>query len=134
MHESYEQNACLYPLILPLMKEAPPHKPIGPDKRLLQFTFALLLVLHALFLWKTFLPNLGASVIGAIDSVLDEQRALVMIIELIGAGILFVDMVTRFDELPAKWRVWHVVAVGFLLIDWLFQLFVYFLDSALSMA
>lgn len=107
----------------------------GPqsDRMFLHLTFAILLVLHTIFLWATFLPNVLPAFIEALDQTLDTQRPVVMIAELFGAGVLFVDMVTRFDELHPKRRLAHVVAVAFFIIDWIFQLFVYFLDSALSM-
>ena len=116
------------------MKNAFDQKNHHSDQMLLKLTFAILFLLHFIFLWVTFLPNVLPQVIGTIDSALDSQRAIVMIAELFGFGILFVDMVTRFDDLNPKRRVWHVVAVAFLGIDWIFQLFVYFLDSALSMS
>jgi hypothetical protein len=115
------------------MKNAYDHKKPSSDRLLLHLTFAILLALHAIFLWATFLPDVLPAFIKAIDQTLDTQRPVVMIAELFGAAVLFVDMVTRFDELHPKRKVWHVVAVAFFGLDWIFQLFVYFLDSALSM-
>lgn len=115
------------------MKNAFDQKNNHSNKLLLHLTFAVLLVLHAIFLWATFLPNVLPDIIEAIDQTLDTQRPAVMILELFGAGILFVDMVTRFDELLPSRRVAHVILVAFLGIDWIFQLFVYFLHSSLSL-
>lgn len=102
------------------------------DLRLIQLSFVLLFALNGLFLWTTFAPP--SDFIIWLDDLIGAQRAAVMIVEMLGTVILFVDMVTRFDELHPKRQKGHVAAVAFFGICWIFQLFVYFLDSALSMA
>ena len=106
----------------------------GLDRVLLRTTFAAVLILNALFLWHQFLPSLLPNVISAIDAKLGAMRAGVVLAELFATGVLFVDMVTRFDDLPQKFRTLHVVGVAVATMGWVFQVFVYFLDSALSMA
>jgi uncharacterized membrane protein len=109
-------------------------KKAGMDRVLLRATFAAVLVLNALFLWNQFLPSLLPHFISFIDQQLEGIRAGVVLAELFATGVLFVDMVTRFDELPQKFLVLHVVGVAIAAMCWIFQVFVYFLDSALSMA
>lgn len=101
------------------------------DQWLIQLCFVLLFALNALFLWTTFAPEFD--IITWLDDLIGAQRAVVMIVELLGTAVLFVDMVTRFDELHPKRQKAHVAAVAFFGVCWIFQLFVYFLDSALSM-
>ena len=104
------------------------------DRILLRSTFAAVLILNAFFLWHQFLPSLLPNVISSIDAQLDAMRAGMVLAELFATGVLFVDMVTRFDELPQKFRALHVVGVAFAAMCWIFQVFVYFLDSALFMS
>ena len=50
------------------------------------------------------------------------------------AAVLFVDLITRFDELESRVRPLHVLLVALGIIGVLAQIFVFFLDSALSLA
>ena len=134
--EVYDANLTesLLPYFCPRHMNTTLPQKAGMDRILLRSTFAAVLILNALFLWHQFLPSLLPGVISAIDQQLESMRAGVVLAELFATGVLFVDMVTRFDELPQKFRALHVVGVGGAAMCWIFQVFVYFLDSALSMA
>lgn len=102
-------------------------------RRTVALTLATLLVLDLLFA----INHLGnwnvPEQVRQLDAGLGEHRAVLMILEGIAAAVLFVDMVTRFDELHSKLRAAHVGLVALAVIGFLAQIFVFFLDSALSL-
>ena len=68
--------------------------------------------------------------IQAIETSMDDVRGAIMLIQLFGIAVLFIDYVTRFDEI--KRQFWQGLAVGTCMIGWLFQIFVYFLTVPIS--
>ncbi len=95
---------------------------------LLLITLACMVSFQLFFLWNEFLETWTPSWIQSIESSMDEVRGAIMLIQVFGIGVLFVDYVTRFDDIKRPF--WHGLAVGTCMIGWLFQVFVYYLDSA----
>lgn len=97
-------------------------------KSLLIMTLACMVGFQIFFFWNEFLTDWTPMWIQAIEASMDDVRGAIMLIQLFGIAVLFIDYVTRFDEI--KRQFWQGLAVGTCMIGWLFQMFVYFLDSA----
>jgi len=96
----------------------------------LQATLVGVVLLQALFLWDV-IPGLWTpDVMAQILASMLPVRGAIMLVELFGIAVLFVDVVTRFDELNPKWKVLHCITVAACMIGYILQFFVYFLDSA----
>ena len=63
----------------------------------------------------------------AIESSMDAVRGGIMLTQAFGIAVVFIDYVTRFDDIKHPWL--RGFAVGLCMIGWLFQLFIYFLQS-----
>lgn len=97
-------------------------------KSLLLITLTTMVGFQILFFWNEFLEPWTPIWVQGIDSSMNEVRSTIMLIQVFGIAVLFVDYVTRFDEI--KHPFWQGLAVATCMIGWLFQMFVYFLDSA----
>ena len=91
-------------------------------------TLACMVSFQFFFFWNEFLEDWTPIWVQAIEASMDDVRGAIMLIQLFGIAVLFIDYVTRFDEI--KRQFWQGLAVGTCMIGWLFQVFVYFLDSA----
>lgn len=103
-------------------------------RRTVALTLATLLTLHFVFALNHLVQWDLPEWLRQLDAGLGEQRTILMILEGIAAAVVFVDLVTRFDDLHPKLRAAHVGCVALAVIGFLAQIFVFFLDSALSMA
>jgi len=97
-------------------------------KSLLFITLTTMVGFQILFFWNEFLEPWTPIWVQGIDSSMNEIRSTIMLIQAFGIAVLFVDYVTRFDEI--KHPFWQGLAVATCMIGWLSQMFVYFLDSA----
>ena len=97
-------------------------------KSLLLITLTTMVGFQILFFWNEFLEPWTPIWVQGIDSSMNEVRSTIMLIQVFGIAVLFVDYVTRFDEI--KHPFWQGLAVATCMIGWLFQMFAYFLDSA----
>jgi len=97
-------------------------------KSLLIMMLACMVSFQLFFFWNEFLTDWTPMWVQAIETSMDDVRGAIMLIQLFGIAVLFIDYVTRFDEI--KRQFWQGLAVGTCMIGWLFQIFVYFLDSA----
>ena len=109
-------------------------KPEPSPRKTVAVTLATLLALHLVFALNHLTQWDIPEWLRQLDAGLDEQRAILMILEGIAAAVVFVDLITRFDELKPKFRLVHVACVALGVIGLLAQFFVFFLDSALSLA
>jgi len=82
------------------------------------------------FLFSELLDNIFPIQATIISESFDLIRTPLMIIQFLGLGTLFVDLVVRFDKLDERFRVLHVIAVGYCIISFIFQIFVFYMDSA----
>jgi hypothetical protein len=97
-------------------------------KPLLFITLACMVGFQLFFFWNEFLEDWTPLWVQSIEASMDEVRGAIMLIQVFGIAVLFIDYVTRFDELSHPF--WQGLAVGTCMIGWLLQIFVYFLDSA----
>jgi hypothetical protein len=103
---------------------------MGKDFKYIRITLWAMIAINSLFLWSEFmdglLPISAAFIAGEIESV----RTPLMIIEFLAIATLFVDLVVRYDRIKERLQTLHVLAVGFCVTSFTFQLFVYYMDSA----
>lgn len=105
--------------------------------RSVHLVLAALLLLHALFVWEKFFGSVATGVLAPIAHELGAVRGLVLLTEILFCGVLFVDLVTRFDEIgkDAKRQglvqFFQVLGVGVGVVGTAMQVFTYFFDSAL---
>ena len=96
----------------------------------IRITLWAMIAINSLFLWSEFmdglLPISAAFIAGEIESV----RTPLMIIEFLAVATLFVDLVVRYDRNKERLQTLHVLAVGFCVTSFTFQIFVYYMDSA----
>ena len=112
-----------------------PPMPTSPSpRRTIALTLLILLALHTVFLLNHVYSGPVPDWLAQADAGLGEHRAVLMILEALAAGVVFVDLITRFDELDKRVRPAHVLLVALAVVGWLAQVFVFFLDSALSLA
>lgn len=107
--------------------------PTSP-RRTIALTLVVLLALHLVFLLNHIYTGPVPAWLAQADAGLGEHRAVLMILEALAVGVVFVDLITRFDELDRRVRPLHVLLVAACVIGWLAQVFVFFMDSALSLA
>jgi hypothetical protein len=79
------------------------------------------------FFCNEFLETWLPSWVQSIETSMDQFRGGIMLVQAFGIAILFIDYVTRFDEINRPFL--HGLAVGSCMIGWIFQVFVYFLRS-----
>ena len=100
------------------------------DVKYIRITLWAMIAINTLFLWSEFmdglLPISSAFISGEIESV----RTPLMIIEFLAIATLFVDLVVRYDRIKEHLQTLHVLAVGFCVTSYIFQVFVYYMDSA----
>jgi len=89
-----------------------------------------MIVINSLFLISEFMDEAFPFVAENIVTVMDYVRTPLMIIEFIAIGTLFVDLVVRFDKLKVNLQTAHVIAVGFCVVSFVFQIFVFYMDTA----
>ena len=106
---------------------------MNSQRRTVAITLAILLSLHVIFALNHLVAWDIPQWLSTADAGLGQQRALLMILEGIAAAVLFVDLITRFDELDRRVRPLHVLLVALGVVGFLGQIFVFFLDSALSL-
>ena len=87
------------------------------------------MAITTLFLFSELLDNIFPTSAAIISEYFDLIRTPLMIIQFLGLGTLFVDLVVRFDKLNARFRVLHVLGVGYCIISYIFQIFVFYMDS-----
>ena len=103
---------------------------MNKDGQMIRVTLWAIMTIATLFLFSELLDNLFPSQATIITEAFDFTRTPLMIIQFLGLGTLFVDLVVRFDRLNEKYRVLHVIAVGYCIISYIFQIFVFYMDSA----
>ena len=96
----------------------------------LKSLFACMLLVHSLAWIEALGSESMVNFFSFAFEMMSDHRGLLLLFELFGTAILFVDMVIRFDFIAKPWRFWHVFGVAFCAISWCFQLFVHFFDSA----
>ena len=97
---------------------------------MIRVTLWAIMTITTLFLFSELLDNTFPSQASAVSEIFDLIRTPLMIIQLIGLGTLFVDVVVRFDRINNRFRTLHVIAVGYCVISYMFQIFVFYMDSA----
>jgi hypothetical protein len=100
------------------------------DVMMIRITLWAMIVINVLFLFAEFMDDMFPLVSENIVRVMGSVRAPLMIIELLAIGTLFVDLVVRFDKLKEELQIAHVVSVGFCVISFMFQIFVFYMDTA----
>jgi hypothetical protein len=122
------------PLRITFAAEIATMTPPPSQRRTVALTLATLLCLHGVFFLNHLVSWPLPVWLQQLDAGLESQRAVLMILEGIAAAVVFVDLITRFDELNRRVRPAHVLLVALGIIGVLAQIFVFFLDSALSLA
>jgi hypothetical protein len=103
---------------------------MNKDGQMIRVTLWTIVTITTLFLFSELLDNIFPKQAVIISGAFDFIRTPLMIIQFLGLGTLFVDLVVRFDNLNARFRVLHVIAVGYCIISYIFQIFVFYMDSA----
>jgi len=100
------------------------------EGQMIRVTLWAILTITSLFLFSEFLDKTFPSQASAVSKVFDLIRTPLMIIQFLGLGTLFVDLIVRFDRINVRLRTLHVIAVGYCIISYMFQIFVLYMDSA----
>lgn len=100
------------------------------EGQMIRVTLWAILIITSLFLFSELLDKTFPSQASAVSKVFDLIRMPLMIIQFLGLGTLFVDLVVRFDRINVRFRTLHVIAVGYCIISYMFQIFVFYMDSA----
>ena len=103
---------------------------MNKDGQMIRVTLWTIMAITTFFLFSELLDNIFPNQAAVISEVFDLIRTPLMIIQLLGLGTLFVDLVVRYDKLNDRFRVLHVIAVGYCIIAYIFQIFVFYMDSA----
>ncbi|MDA0732624.1 MAG: hypothetical protein O2852_06490 [Bacteroidetes bacterium] len=103
---------------------------MNKDGQMIRVTLWAIMAITTLFLFSELLDNIFPTPAAIISESFDLIRTPLMIIQFLGLGTLFVDLVVRFDKLNARFKVLHVLAVGYCIISYIFQIFVFYMDSA----
>jgi len=96
----------------------------------IRITLWAMIVINALCLWSELMDGYFPISAAFISGIIDSLRAPLMIIEFLAIGTLFVDLVVRYDKIKESLKILHVFAVGFCVSSFMFQIFVYYMDSA----
>ena len=96
----------------------------------IRITLWAMIVINALCLWAELMDGHFPISAAFISEIIDSVRAPLMIIEFLAIGTLFVDLVVRYDKIKVSLKILHVFAVGFCVSSFMFQIFVYYMDSA----
>ena len=100
------------------------------DVMFIRITLWAMIVINTMCLWSEFMDGLFPISAAFISEVIDSVKAPLMIIEFLAIGTLFVDLVVRYDKIKESLKIMHVFAVGFCVSSFMFQIFVYYMDSA----
>jgi hypothetical protein len=100
------------------------------DVMFIRITLWAMIVINALCLWAELMDGHFPISAAFISEIIDSVRAPLMIIEFLAIGTLFVDLVVRYDKIKESLKILHVFAVGFCVSSFMFQIFVYYMDSA----
>ena len=100
------------------------------EGQMIRMTLWAILTITSLFLFSELLDKTFPSQALAVSEVFDLIRTPLMIIQFLGLVTLFVDLVVRFDKIIVRFRTLHVIAVGYCIISYMFQIFVFYMDSA----
>ena len=103
---------------------------MNKDGQMIRVTLWTIMAITTFFLFSELLDNIFPIQATIISESFDLIRTPLMIIQFLGLGTLFVDLVVRFDKLDERFRVLHVIAVGYCIISFIFQIFVFYMDSA----
>ncbi len=103
---------------------------MNKDGKRIRVTLWALMTITTLFLFSELLDNTFPSQASSVSDVFNVIRTPLMIIQFLGLGTLFVDLVVRFDRLQDRFRTLHVIAVGYCVISYMFEIFVFYMDSA----
>ena len=96
----------------------------------IRITLWAMIVINALCLWAELMDGHFPISAAFISEIINSVRAPLMIIEFLAIGTLFVDLVVRYDKIKESLKILHVFAVGFCVSSLMFQIFVYYMDSA----
>ena len=100
------------------------------DVLLIRITLWAMITINVLCLWSELMDEVFPIIAASISAVIDSIRAPLMIIEFLAIATLFVDLVVRYDKIRESLKTLHVLAVGFCVTAFMFQIFVYYMDSA----
>jgi hypothetical protein len=100
------------------------------DGKYIRITLWAIITINTLFLWSELMDGLFPISAALIGGEIDSVRTPLMIIEFLAIATLFVDLVVRYDRIKESLRTLHVCAVGFCVTSFIFQIFVYYMDSA----
>lgn len=89
-------------------------------------------VCHALFVRIYLIETPLPTVLEPWARAMEMHRGLYLISLGTAAAVVTAGTITRFDELPARWRVIWVAAVGLGSAGWVFQCFVSYLETGFS--
>lgn len=97
-------------------------------KNSLRILYGTMIVLQLILLAEFIMESDTRSILNALFHFIQDQRSALLLAQLFGCAILFVDAVVRFDHLQHRWS--HCVGIGLLVCHWMFQMFVHFLSSS----
>lgn len=103
---------------------------MNKEGQMTRVTLWAIMVIATLFLFSELFDNTFPYQAATISGIMSQVRTPLMIIQFLAVAILFVDLVVRYDKLNEKFQIAHVVAVGYCIISFMFQIFVYYMDSA----
>ena len=101
--------------------------PSAPQNSL-RILFGTMAVLQFLVLVDFIIEPNETSALNALFHFIQEQRSALLLGQLFGCAILFVDAIIRFDHLKHRWL--YCIGIGLLVCHWMFQMFVHFLSSS----
>ena len=101
--------------------------PSAPQNSL-RILFGTMVVLQFLVLVDFIIEPNETSALNALFHFIQEQRSALLLGQLFGCAILFVDAIIRFDHLKHRWL--YCIGIGLLVCHWMFQMFVHFLSSS----
>ena len=97
-------------------------------KNSLRILFGIMVVLQFILLMDFIIEPDETSALNRLFYFIQEQRSALLLAQLFGCAILFVDAVVRFDHLKHRWL--YCIGIGLLVYHWMFQMFVHFLSSS----
>jgi len=104
------------------------NKPPSAPTSALNILYSFMVLAQVILIVEFFVVPQNMGFAGALFNLIENQRSGLILLQLFGCAILFVDAVVRFDHLKNQWI--HCIGIGLLACHWMFQMFVHFLSSS----
>lgn len=104
------------------------NKALSEPANAIRFLYGFMACIQIILMIEFVIEPKGMISSSALFSLIQHQRSELLLFQLFGCAILFVDAVLRFDFLKNKWL--HLTGIGLLICHWMFQMFVHFLSSS----